>query len=194
MTVAAVARLDAQRPDETLVLAGRAGDRAAKAELFRRHVRFASDLAYRLLGRDGELEDVVQESFVIAFSTLARLSDPRAFRAWLGSIVTRRTIAVIRKRRLLSRLGFVRAEPIQLESVIARNAPPDVLAELNVVYRALDALPAVERVVLVLRRVEQLRLEEIAERTGYSLATVKRQLQRAEQRLAAGSDRTGGSK
>ncbi|HTV21226.1 MAG TPA: RNA polymerase sigma factor [Polyangiaceae bacterium] len=191
MTVAAVARLDARRTDESLVLAARAGDREAKAELFRHHVRFASDLAYRLLGRDGEVEDVVQESFVVAFTTLGTLSDPRAFRGWLGAIVTHRTIAVIRKRRLLSRLGFVRAEPIQIESVVSRTAPPDVLVELGAVYRALDELPAVERVVLVLRRVEQLPLETIAERTRLSLATVKRRLARAEQLLVEQSNRTG---
>lgn len=192
MTVAAVARLDARRSDESLVLAARAGDHEAKAELFRHHVRFASDLAYRLLGRDAEVEDVVQEAFVVAFETLATLVDPRAFRGWLGAIVTRKTIGVIRKRRLLSRLGFVRAEPIQIESVIARNAPADVLVELAAVYRALDSLPAAERVVLVLRRVEQLPLEEIAERTNFSLATVKRRLQRAEQLLTEQATQTGG--
>jgi RNA polymerase sigma-70 factor (ECF subfamily) len=191
MTAAKVARLDAWRSDESLVAAARAGDGEAKAQLFRRHVRAASDLSYRLLGRDDEVEDVVQESFVIAFSTLARLTDPRAFRAWLGAIVTRRTIGVIRKRRLLSRLGFVRVQPIQLESVIAQNAPPDVLAELAAVYRSLDSLPAAERVVLVLRRVEQLPLDVIAERTGLSLATVKRKLQRAEQRLTEQAHPTG---
>lgn len=192
MTVAAVARLDARRTDESLVLAARGGDHEAKAELFRRHVRFAGDLAYRLLGRDAEVEDVVQESFVVAFDTLATLLDPRAFRGWLGAIVTRKTIGVIRKRRLLSRLGFVRAEPIQIESVVSRSAPADVVVELGAVYRALDALPAAERVVLVLRRVEQLPLEVIAERTSFSLATVKRRLQRAERLLTEHANQTGG--
>jgi RNA polymerase sigma-70 factor, ECF subfamily len=191
MTLAVVARLDARPSDESLVAAARAGVEEAKAELFRRHVRAASDMAHRLLGRDGEVEDVVQEGFVVAFTTLASLADPRAFRAWLGAIVTRRAIAVIRRRRLLSRLGFVRAEPLQIENVIARDAPPDVLAELTAVYRSLDELPAAERVVLVLRRIEQLPLDAIAERTGFSLATVKRRLQRAEQQLAELSHRTG---
>jgi RNA polymerase sigma-70 factor (ECF subfamily) len=190
--VSAVVRLDAWHTDESLVLASRAGDREAKAELFRRHVRTASDLAYRLLGRDGEVEDVVQESFVAAFSGLSTLADPRAFKAWLTAIVTRTTIATIRKRRLLSRLGFVHVEPVQVENVVSRNAPPDVLAELEAVYRTLDSLPAAERVVLVLRRVEQLQLDEIADKTGFSLATVKRRLNRAEQRLVELGQRTEG--
>lgn len=183
MNLATVTPLDAWRPDETLVLAARAGDQEAKATLFRRHARMASNLAYRLLGRDEELEDLVQESFVSAFGSLSKLTDPRAFKTWLSAIVTRTAIAAIRKRRLLARLGFVRAGGVQLERVIARNAPPDVLAELEAVYRALDALPAKERVVLVLRRVEQQQLDEIAAQTGLSLASVKRYLARAERAL-----------
>jgi RNA polymerase sigma-70 factor (ECF subfamily) len=181
--LATVTPIDAWRPDESLVLAARAGDQEAKATLFRRHARTASDLAYRLLGRDDELEDLVQESFVSAFGSLSKLADPRAFKTWLSAIVTRTTIAAIRKRRLLTRLGFVHAEGVQLERVIARNAPPDVLAELEAVYRSLDALPAKERVVLVLRRVEQLQLDEIVAQTGLSLASVKRYLARAERAL-----------
>lgn len=191
VNVATVTALDTWRTDESLVLAACAGEREAKAALFRRHVRSASDLAYRLLGRDDELEDVVQESFVAAFSSLSKLTDPRAFKGWLTAIVTRTTIATIRRRRLLARLGFVHVERVQIENVLAPNAPPDVLAELEAVYRSLDSLPANERVVLVLRRVEQLPLEEIARTTGFSLATVKRRLARAEERLNEKRARTG---
>jgi RNA polymerase sigma-70 factor (ECF subfamily) len=186
-----VTELGAWRTDESLVAEALAGNREAKAMLFRRHCRAASDLAYRLLGRDDELEDIVQESFVAAFSGLSKLVDARAFQTWLNAIITRTTIATIRRRRLLARLGFIRIQPVQIENVVARNAPPDVLAELEAVYRALDALPAAERVVLVLRRVEQLPLDEVARRTGYSLATVKRRLARAEQYLQGRDAVTG---
>jgi RNA polymerase sigma-70 factor, ECF subfamily len=191
VTAARVTVLESWRTDESLVLAAREGDLEAKATLFRRHVRAAGDLAYRLLGRDGELEDVVQDSFVAAFGTLSKLNDPRAFKTWLTAIVTRTTIATIRRRRLLSRLGFVNAPRVQVENVLARNAPPDVMAELEAVYRSLDALPAGDRVVLVLRRVEQLQLDEIARTTGFSLATVKRRLARAEERLSENRVRIG---
>jgi RNA polymerase sigma-70 factor (ECF subfamily) len=191
VNLATVTALDAWRTDESLVAAACAGDRDAKAMLFRRYARLASDLAYRLLGRDGELEDVVQESFVAAFASLPKLADPRAFKAWLTAIVTRTTIATLRRRRLLARLGFVHVEQVQVENVLAPNAPPDVLVELRAVYRSLDSLPAKERVVLVLRRVERLPLEEIARRTGFSLATVKRQLTRAEERLRVHGEKKG---
>jgi RNA polymerase sigma-70 factor (ECF subfamily) len=186
-----VIELEEWRTDESLVLAACGGDREAKATLFRRHARGASDLAFRLLGRDRELEDVLQDSFVAAFSGLSKLVDPRAFKTWLHAIVTRTAIAIIRRRRLLSRLGFVPADRVEIENILAANAPPDVLVELEAIYRAVDSLPAAERVVLILRRVEQLPLDEIAERTGFSLATVKRRLSRAEELIRARELRTG---
>ena len=179
-----VTRLETQPTDAELVGAACAGERSAKEALFRRHVRAAADRAYRLLGRDQELEDVVQESFAQAFAALGRLEDGQAFASWLSAIVTGTAIGVIRKRRLLARLGIVRAEPVQLEALIAHSAPPDVVAELRAVYGVIHELPAPEHVVLILRRVEQLSLVEIAEQTGFSLATVKRRLAAAEARLA----------
>jgi RNA polymerase sigma-70 factor, ECF subfamily len=183
VNAAAATEAEATRTDESLIEAARGGDGRAKALLFRRYAAVANHLAYRLLGRDDELDDVVQQSFVTVFEQLSRLSEPLAFRAWLTSIVTRTTIATIRRRRLLWRLGFVSADRVQIENILANDAPPDVLAELELVYLALDAMPAVERVVLVLRCIEQLSLEEIASQTCLSLATVKRRLARAEQRL-----------
>jgi RNA polymerase sigma-70 factor (ECF subfamily) len=178
-----VTRLDTRRSDAALVQAALEGDASAKEALFRRHVGMASGLSLRLLGRDEELEDIVQESFTVVFGTLERLERPQAFASWLATIVTRTTIATIRRRRLLSRLGLIRGDPVQVEALVAPTAPPDVAADLSAVYRLVASLPPKERVVLVLRRVEELTLPEIVEQTGWSLAAVKRALVRAEARL-----------
>lgn len=183
-----VTRLDPQRSDAALVTAARAGDPGAKEALFRRHVGMVSGLSLRLLGRDAELEDIVQESFAIAFEALPKLERPQAFASWLAAIATRTTIATIRRRRLLTRLGLLRGEPAQVETLIAPTAPPDVAAELTAVYRLIAALPVKERVVLVLRRIEELSMQEIVNQTGWSLAAVKRALVRAEARLGEGVD------
>lgn len=179
----AVTRLDQRRPDGALVAAALEGDLGAKEALFRRYVAMASGLSLRLLGQDAELEDIVQESFTVAFGSLHTLERPQAFASWLAAIVTRTTIATIRRRRLLSRLGLLRGAPVQVETLIAATAPPDVAAELSAVYRLVADLPLKERVVLVLRRVEELTLPEIVTQTGWSLAAVKRALVRAEARL-----------
>jgi RNA polymerase sigma factor (sigma-70 family) len=57
------------------------------------------------------------------------------------------------------------------------------MAELRAVYAVIDRFPAAERVTLILRRFEQLSLEQIAEQMQTSLATVKRRLVRAERLL-----------
>jgi RNA polymerase sigma-70 factor, ECF subfamily len=178
-----VTRLDPRRTDAGLVAAALEGDGKAKEALFRRHLGMASGLCFRLLGRDTELEDIVQESFTVAFGKLHTLDRPQAFAAWLAAIVTRTTVATIRRRRLLTRLGLLRGELVQIETLVAPAAPPDVVAELAAVYRLVATLPLKERVVLVLRRVEELSMQEIVEQTGWSLAAVKRALVRAEGRL-----------
>lgn len=182
-----VVRLEDRPQDGLLVERARAGDAEgldAKRQLFQRYVQVASSLTFRLTGTQTDLEDIVQDSFIYAFDHLHQLQQPQAFRAWLCSIVTGNAIAVLRKRRLLYRFGLLRREPVGLESIVASNAPPDVVAELRAVYAVIDRFPPHERVTLVLRRFEQLSLEQIAEQTGASLATVKRRIARAEQLLA----------
>ncbi len=176
-------RLEDRPADGQLVERAQGGDLEAKKLLFQRYVSVAGALTFRLTGSQTDLEDIVQDSFIYAFDHLQQLDRPQAFRAWLSSIVTGTAIAVLRKRRMLYRFGLLRREPFRIESVVASNAPPDVIAELRSVYSVIDKFPPAERVTLILRRFEQLSLEQIAEQMDTSLATVKRRLQRAERLL-----------
>jgi RNA polymerase sigma-70 factor (ECF subfamily) len=169
--------------DSALVLAARAGEEWAREALFRRYARLALALAYRILPRDADIDDLVQDSFLSAFERLDRLSNPQAFQAWLSSIVVRTAGKRLRRRRLQVRLGLVQSEPIDVEQVVSRSAPPDVAAELRAVYGLLEKLSVEERIALVLRRVERLEIPEIAAHMGLSTSTVKRRLSAAEARL-----------
>lgn len=189
-----VLRLVDRLSDAQLVESALAHDLHAKRQLFERYVSVAGAIAFRLTGSESDVEDIVQDSFIAAFDGLAKLHEPQAFRAWLASIVTRTAIATLRRRRLLYRIGLLRREPIRIEALTAPSAPADVVAELRAVYAVIDAFPAVERVTLLLRRFEQLSLEQIAEQTGASLATVKRRLSRAEQRLTDAMNKAGRSR
>jgi RNA polymerase sigma-70 factor (ECF subfamily) len=179
-----VTRIDARPSDAVLVLAARDGDAKARETLFRRHVKLAAGLGYRLLGSDDEVDDVVQDAFVTAFDKMGSLKDPQAFASWLSSIVVGKAVGIIRRRRLLHRLGLRRSEVYRPEAIISRDAPPDVATELRAVCDVIARLPTDARVILILRRVDELTLEEVAEQTGWSLATVKRRLVRAEALLA----------
>jgi len=170
--------------DAALVVAARAGEGWAQEALFQRHARLAFGLAHRFLPRELDVDDLVQDSFLYAFQHLDRLENPQAFSAWLGSIVVRTAGKRLRRQRLLTRLGFARFAPVDVESVIARSAPPDVVAELRALYAVIDRFPADERIALILRRVEGFEIPQIAIYMKISESTVKRRLRAAEARLA----------
>jgi RNA polymerase sigma-70 factor, ECF subfamily len=143
-------------------------------------------LAYRLIGRDSDVDDLVQDSFIEAFSHLGRLREPQAFAGWLRSILVHRTGKLLRRRRLLERFGLGRGSlDFDPEVIVSRSAPTDVAAELRAVYARIQKMPAHLRIALVLRKVEGHSLEEVAELTGTSLATVKRRLEQANSHLKA---------
>jgi RNA polymerase sigma-70 factor (ECF subfamily) len=171
--------------DAALVQAARAGERWAKEAIFRRHARAVNAIAGRLLGFGGDVDDLVQDTFIAALTSLDRLEKPEALGGWIAGIAVRLAHKRIRRRVLFRRLGLLRAEPVDLDAVTSTVAPPEVAAELRALYAVVDRLPAEERVVLILRRVEGMELEAIAEAMGRSLATVKRRLANADQALAA---------
>lgn len=143
-------------------------------------------LAFRLIGRDSDVDDLVQDTFIEAFSHLDRLRDPQAFAGWLRSIVVHRTGKLLRRRRLLERFGLGRGSlEFDPEVIVSRTAPTDVAAELRALYARIQRMPAHIRIALVLRKVEGHSLEEVAEITGASLATVKRRLAQANLQLKA---------
>lgn len=166
--------------DAALVVAARAGEKWAQEALFRRHARMVNGLAYRLLGRDNELDDLVQTAFMAAFRDLDRLAEPQAFGSWLASIVVRTAHKLLRRRKMLTRLGLRDPANVELDTLLGSSLPPAVHSELREIYGVLDALPTEARIALVLHRVEGLSIPEAAERMGLSVSTVKRRLRIAE--------------
>lgn len=167
-----------------LVMAARDGSRAAQEALFRRHVRRCVGLAHRLLSASqGEVDDLVQDSFIVAFNNLNGLRDPQAFASWLTSIVVRTAGKRLRHQRLLQRLGLRRHEPIDLETITHPSVSSEKILELRELYSQLSKFPAEEAIVLVLKRVEGLDMQEIADQLGVSMSTAKRRLRRAEERI-----------
>lgn len=164
-------------------MAARAGEAWAQEALFKRHARMALGLAHRLLPRDEDVDDVVQDCFVSALKRLGSLDNPQAFAAWLGSIVVRAVGKRLRRRRLLTRLGLRAPEELDPDAIAAPSAPGEIAVELRRVYAVIGSLPAEARIALVLRRVDGLEVPDIARRMGLSLSTVKRRLKTAEEFL-----------
>ncbi len=170
--------------DAALVIAARAGEAWACEVLYRRHAQAVYGLACRLLGSKVDVDDLLQDSFLTAFATLDRLEDGGAFRSWVCGILVRKTSKLMRRNALLARLGLRRAAPPpDLDSILSPSTPPDVAVELRQLYDRLQRFPGELRTTLLLRRVEGASLEEIAQLTGASLATVKRRLKKGASML-----------
>jgi len=142
--------------------------------VFRQYASYVAAVAQRLLGRDSEVDDTVQEVFLIAVRGLSTVRDPGAVKGWLARVTVRVARRRLRGRRWRSFLG--------LESTLAQDLPIDAFASpeqralLTSLYRALDELPANQRIAWTLRYVEQERLEDVAALCGCSLATAKRRI------------------
>ncbi len=125
--------------------------------LFRRYAPYVGTIALGILGRHDEAEEVVQEVFVLAHAHLGQLHDPAAVAGWLGKIAVRRA------RRHLGRAWWRRvmrtAVPLECEQLLDPASSPEDRAHVASVYRLLSRLPADERVVWVLRHVQEQSLE-----------------------------------
>ena len=135
----------------------------------------------RAIGPDAEVEDVTQEIFYRLFSRIGTLRKPEALRSFIISFAIRIVKWELRRRRArrwltLSETGDVPDEQLQVMDAESRYA-------LRRLYNLLDRLSTRERLVLILRHVEGMTLEEIAEAMELSLATVKRGLRRATARV-----------
>jgi len=170
--------------DAQLVGLARQKDQKAFEILYRRHVAFAIHLATRIEGSTRDVDDVVHDAFIKAFTRIGDLSDPAAFRSWLGSIVVFAVRTRLRRTRLMTILGLGRgADPIDLDSLASPAASPHTRAQLAQIYALLRTLPTDERIAWTLRAVEGHELEACAKLTGCSLATVKRRISRAQRFL-----------
>ncbi len=167
--------------DSALVARALAGESGADEALFRRHAPAVLSTALRLLRNRAEAEDVVQETFIVALTSLRRLRDPAAVGGWLIQIAVRRAHRRFRRQRMLRVLGFATPpDDVRLEDLARPGTAPVERAELALVDRALDGLASEDRVAWILRHVEGHLLAEVAQLTGCSLATAKRRLARAE--------------
>ena len=168
--------------DAELVIRARSGDSWAEEMIYRRHVGRVASVARRLLRDPVEAADVVQDTFLVAFSRLATLATPAALPGWLGQIAVSRVHRRWRWRRL--RFWSATDAGESLADVASPDLDPAARAELALLDARLTALPAKLRVPWVLRHVVGYSLDEVAVACACSLASVKRHLARADLALA----------
>jgi RNA polymerase sigma-70 factor, ECF subfamily len=165
--------------DADLVRRAKGGEAWAHEMIYRRYVRLVATTAQRLLRDASDVDDVVHETFLIAFEKIERLIDADALRGWLVRIAVSRVHRRFRWRRFVAFLGGDDPTAL-LEDQVSGEASPEQRAELALLDRALGKLPLKLRTPWVLRNVVGCALEEVAAACECSLATVKRRIAEAE--------------
>ena len=173
--------------DAELVARALARDELAVRAIIKTHNRRLYRLARGILRNDGEAEDVVQETYVRAFTHLADFRGDSSLSTWLSRIAMNEALGRLRRERPgveLSSLpqGALEAQIIQFPLMSAADDPEKSMAQReiqHVVEGAIDELPEPFRIVFITRVVEGMNVEETAEILDLKPETVKTRLHRA---------------
>lgn len=175
-------------------LAGRAaeGDDTAFGVLVRRHTPRMYRVALRIVGSPAEAEDVVQEAWLAAWRALGGFRGESAVSTWLYRVVTNSALAHLRRRRPTVSLDDPEpAGKSTVDSALLAAAEPGPegrvvrAEEVDAVLRAIGRLELSQRVPLVLRELEGLSYEEVAEVLGVNVGALRSRLHRARVALLA---------
>jgi RNA polymerase sigma-70 factor (ECF subfamily) len=154
----------------------------AFASLIDRSLPTSYRLAAVLLGSESEAQDAVQDAAITAWERFDSLRDPDRFEAWFQRILANRCRDHLRRRR---RVRFV---AMDAATAVATPDREHGIAEREALANAVAGLSPDHRLVVVLRFYGDLALEQIAERTGEPLGTVKSRLHYALKALHAAYD------
>lgn len=139
--------------------------------------------AYRQLGDVQDSEDAVQSAVLKAFSQLGTLKDPAAVVGWLARI-TKHTCLDMRKRGGATKIAnFGDAEEVVMNQQQPERSGALALADCQVLREEVESLPDNLVVVVTLRHLEGLTVEELAERLGIKPNAARVRLFRAYERL-----------
>jgi len=158
------------------------GDGAAYARLVKRHQAKVASQLWRFTRDKAHHEELVQDVFVEAFFSLKTYRGEAPFEHWVAKITTAVGYRYWKNRTKERQDPSVPLEEwLQIPADRVEAMEPTEAADL--LHRLLDRLQARDRLVLMLRYVEDLTVEETAARTGWTQTMVKVQAWRARKKL-----------
>jgi RNA polymerase sigma-70 factor (ECF subfamily) len=172
-----------------------AGDVTAFRRLVERHQRRAFSIAYALVRDEHDANELVQDAFLRVFKSLKSFQHGSTFFTWLYRIITNLSIDLKRKpgRQIAADLDEARLDvdaeadmDLPFLSRIDGADPTDVVRRREIAARlesALEALPTYHRAVIVMREIDGLSYEEMAQVMGVSKGTIMSRLFHARQKL-----------
>ena len=180
--------------DRALIARAQAGDKVAFRRLVERHQRRAFAIALGLVRDENDARELVQDAFLRVFKSLPSFQGGSSFFTWLYRIITNLSIDLIRKPgRQTTDLEEARLEldegsdlDLPFLSRFDGADPADVVRRREIAERlriALDALPSYHRAVILMREIDGLSYEEMAQAMGVSKGTIMSRLFHARQKL-----------
>lgn len=169
--------------DAELVSAVTQGNTDAVGVVWDRYSQVVRSVLRANLGFDADVEDLLQEVFIIFLRNAREMRTGGALRAFLITVAVRVVLVELRRRRVRR---WVTLSPTG--ELPDGSAPPQDVegsAALGALYRLLDRMPNRRRVAFVLRNVEGLELAEVAKALGVSESTAKREVTRAREAIFA---------
>jgi RNA polymerase sigma-70 factor (ECF subfamily) len=168
--------------DSAVARAGMLGQAWAHREIWCRFAPMVFAFLRRALGARHDHEDLLQEVFLRVFRRLDTLENPAALRSFVYSFAIRVVREELRRHRI--RGGLAARFPDSFGASIVPHVDFEARELLLRIQGALDRLPGRRRAIFVLRRFDGMELAEIAANLDLSLATVKRDLEKANQQIA----------
>lgn len=175
--------------DQLLVERSKKGDREAFEHLVRLYENKVYTIAYRLMGNHADASDLAQDAFIKIYQALPNFRGDSSFSTWIYHITVNVCRDELRKRQ--------RRPTVSLDEPAGENTPtyeirsnapgPEEMLDRSetqaMIQQCLNMLSDDYRTILVMREIQDLAYEEIAEHLGCSLGTVKSRLSRARQAL-----------
>lgn len=182
-----------ESPEESVLLArAREGDTAAFDELITRYRERIHMHTCQIVRNAEDALDLTQETFIRAWRSLPRFDVRTSFSSWLYRIATNASIDLCRRRQIRRQTGL-ETGPLKIDAAsrttpAAGEAPGAGLDREEIrqrVEEAFSSLSPEHRAVIVLKEIEDLSYEEIAQRVGCSRGTVMSRLFYARKKLQA---------
>lgn len=170
-----------KRNDHELIAMCQANNDLGYTELYKKYARRIYNSIHRIVSHTAEAEDILQETFLMVFKEVGRLSNVINFEAWVKRIAINKSISHLRKKKIeFSDLDFTEIEAEKEydieENEIFENKVEDVRA-------CIDQLPQGYKTIVSLYLFEQIPQEEIANMLGISHNTVRTQYHRAKKKI-----------
>jgi RNA polymerase sigma-70 factor (ECF subfamily) len=151
-------------------------DQSAFHELVDRFGQQLFRVAYSMVANAADAEDVVQETFSAAFAGIGKFRGESSLKTWLMQILVRQCARLKRSRGVRWTIGIEKTEPQVRDSAVAADSRMDVIAMLQ-------TLSDEHREVIVLRELQSMSYEEMAETLKIPRGTVESRLHRARAEL-----------